>query len=77
MNYMEETIKNLNKQLEALLEIDTILSLIDVNDNPTIHYNAIYKEMKYITDYHSINLKNTKKILKSVIEDYESILRNN
>lgn len=76
-NYSKETIENYKEELETLHDIDTILSAIDVNDNPSIHFNALYKEIKFITDYHSINLENTKKILKSIIRDYQSIIRNN
>ena len=76
-SYSKQTIENYKQELEALHQIDAILSAIDVNDNPTIHFNALYKEIKFITDYHSINLENTKKILKSIIRDYQSIIRNN
>lgn len=76
-NYSKETIENLKEDLEALNEIEAILSAIDVNDSPTIYFNNLYKEIKYITDYHSIKLENTKKILKRIIKDYQSILRNN
>lgn len=64
----------MKKELEALHEIETILSVIDINDNPTMHFNHLYKEMKYIFDYESIKLENTKKILKKIIKDYQSIL---
>ena len=76
-NYSKETIENYNEELEALLAIDIILSAIDENDKPSIHLKALYKEIKFILNYHSINLENTKKILKSIIRDYQSIIRNN